>query len=36
MTQIDANTATWQLTQLNVDGKTLPDGPAVKLKRVVR
>ena len=34
VTQVDADHATWQLTQLNVDGTALPDPPLIKLKRV--
>jgi len=34
VTRVDADHATWQITQLNVDGKMMPDAPAVKLKRV--
>ncbi len=34
VTRVDADHATWQMTNLNVDGKVMPDAPAVKLKRV--
>src|SRR5262249_22647538 len=34
VTKLDADHATWQITNLVVDGKTMPDAPAVKLKRI--
>lgn len=34
VTQVDADTATWQVKSLTVDGKTMPDAPLLKLKRV--
>ena len=34
LTKVDADHTTWQLTKLTVDGQTMPDPPAVKLKRV--
>jgi uncharacterized protein (TIGR02246 family) len=34
ITMIDADTITWQSTNRAVDGKALPDIPAVKMKRV--
>jgi uncharacterized protein (TIGR02246 family) len=34
VTMVDADHATWQLTQLHVDGTPLPDPPLIKLKRV--
>ncbi len=34
VTMVDADNATWQATHLNVNGKAMPDGPAMKLKRV--
>lgn len=34
ITQIDADTMTWQMTEVLVDGKAMPDAPATKLKRV--
>jgi uncharacterized protein (TIGR02246 family) len=34
VTQVDADHATWQVTQLIVDGKKLPDPAPLKLKRV--
>ena len=34
LTRIDADHATFQVTQLTVDGKTLPDAPATKISRV--
>jgi len=34
LTKVDADHATWQVTGLTVDGKSMPDGPAQKLKRV--
>ncbi len=34
LTKVDPDHATWQMTQLNVDGQMMPDPPAQKLKRV--
>ena len=34
LTKIDNDHVTWQPTQLMVDGKAVPDGPVVKMKRV--
>jgi uncharacterized protein (TIGR02246 family) len=34
LTKVDADTTTWQLTGLAVDGKSIPDAAPVKLKRV--
>lgn len=34
LTQVDDDNLVWQATQLTVDGKPQPDGPAVKMKRV--
>ena len=34
VTKVDADHATWQVTQLTVDGKLMSDAPALKLKRV--
>ena len=34
VTRMDTDHATWQVTQLTVDGKKMPDAPVVKLKRV--
>jgi len=34
LTLVDANHITWQATKLTVDGKSLPDAPLVKMKRV--
>lgn len=34
LTRVDADTATWQITQLVVDGKSIPDPAPLKLKRV--
>jgi len=34
LTKLDADHATWQMTQLTVDGKMMPDPPPQKLKRV--
>lgn len=34
VTRIDANTVTWQSTNRTVDGKSVPDSPAVRMKRV--
>jgi uncharacterized protein (TIGR02246 family) len=33
MTKVDDDTLLWQATQLTVDGKQMPDGPAQKMKR---
>ena len=35
VTMVDADHATFQATQLTVDGKPMPDGPVLKLKRAV-
>ena len=34
VTKVDADHAIWQMTQLNVDGKMIPDPAPQKLKRV--
>jgi uncharacterized protein (TIGR02246 family) len=34
ITKLDADNASWQITNLTVDGKTMPDTPPVKLQRV--
>jgi uncharacterized protein (TIGR02246 family) len=34
ITQVDADNATWQQTNLTVDGKSMPERPAINLKRV--
>jgi hypothetical protein len=34
VTRVDADTLTWQTTQISVDGKAMPDGKVVKMKRV--
>jgi uncharacterized protein (TIGR02246 family) len=34
ITKIDDDTMSWQLTKMTVDGKTMPDLPPVKMKRV--
>lgn len=34
LTKVDADNATWQRTGLTVDGKELPDGKVMKVKRV--
>ena len=34
LTRVDADHATWQMTKLNVDGKSIPDSAPLKLKRV--
>jgi hypothetical protein len=34
VTRIDPNTVTWQSTNRTVDGKTVPDSPAVRMKRL--
>jgi uncharacterized protein (TIGR02246 family) len=34
VTKVDADHVTWQMTQLRVDGKALPDLPVRKMKRV--
>jgi uncharacterized protein (TIGR02246 family) len=34
LTKVDADHATWQMTKLTVDGKSMPDPKPVKLKRV--
>jgi uncharacterized protein (TIGR02246 family) len=33
ITRVDADHMTWQPTQVTVDGKPVPDGPVVKMKR---
>ncbi|MBA4188851.1 MAG: hypothetical protein C0467_12710 [Planctomycetaceae bacterium] len=33
LTKVDADHLTWQVTQLTVDGKVIPDGEPVKMKR---
>lgn len=34
VTRVDADRATWQMTNLNVDGKAMPDPAMIKMKRV--
>ena len=34
LTRVDADHLTWQATKVTVDGKSVPDGAVVKLKRV--
>jgi uncharacterized protein (TIGR02246 family) len=34
VTKVDADAVTWQATQVTVDGKAMPDGKVVKMKRV--
>jgi hypothetical protein len=34
LTKVDADHATWQMTKLTVDGKTMPDAQPIKVKRV--
>jgi uncharacterized protein (TIGR02246 family) len=34
VTRLDANTVTWQSTNRTVDGKSVPDSPAVRMKRL--
>jgi uncharacterized protein (TIGR02246 family) len=34
VTRVDANTVTWQSTNRTVDGKSVPDSPAVRMKRL--
>jgi hypothetical protein len=34
VTQVDADTVTWQMKEQTVDGNATPDGPVVTLKRV--
>jgi uncharacterized protein (TIGR02246 family) len=34
VTKVDADSLTWQATQVSVDGKAMPDGKVVKMKRV--
>jgi uncharacterized protein (TIGR02246 family) len=34
LTRVDANHATWQPTNMTVDGQAVPDAPALKFKRI--
>lgn len=34
VTRVDPETITWQVTEQRMDGKPMPDGPVVKMKRI--